>query len=41
MKKRLSLQDKVLLVMTEAMREAIERHKREQWPLAQKSIEQA
>ncbi len=37
MKKRLSLQDKVLLAITEAMKEVIERHKREQCPLARKS----
>ncbi len=40
MKKRVSLQDKVLLAMTEAMREVIERHEKERWLLAQKSTEQ-
>jgi len=41
MKKRLSLQDEALLAMTEAVREVIERHKQEKWPLAQKSTEHA
>jgi len=34
MKKRLSLHDKALLAMREAVREVIERHKKEQRPLA-------
>jgi hypothetical protein len=34
MKKRLSLHDKALLAMTEAVREVIERHKKEKRPLA-------
>jgi len=41
MKKRLSLQGKALLAMTEAVREVIERHNKEKWPLAQKSTEHA
>ena len=36
MKKRLSVQDKALLVMTEAGREVIERIQKEKWPLVQK-----
>lgn len=36
MKKRLFLQDKALLAMTEAVREVIERHKKEKCTLAQK-----
>ena len=34
MKKRLSLHDKALLAMREAVREVIERHKKEKRPLA-------
>ena len=34
MKKRLSLHDKALLAMKEAVREVIERHKKEKRPLA-------
>ena len=34
MKKRLSLHDKALLAMREAVREVIERHKKENRPLA-------
>jgi len=34
MKKRLSLHDKALLAMREAVREVIERHKKENLPLA-------
>ena len=34
MKKRLSLHDKAILAMREAVREVIERHKRENRPLA-------
>ncbi len=41
MKKRLSLQDKALLAMTEAVREVIERIQKEKWPLVQKNTEHA
>jgi len=41
MKERLSLQDKALLAVTAPVREIIERHKKEKWPLAQKSTEHA
>ena len=41
MKKQLSLQDKALFDMTKDVREVIERHKKEKWPLAQKSTEHA
>jgi hypothetical protein len=34
MKKRLSLHDKALLAMREAVRDVIERHKKEKLPLA-------
>ena len=34
MKKRLSLHDKALLAMREAIRDVIERHKKEKLPLA-------
>lgn len=34
MKKRLSLHDKAMLAMREAVREVIERHKKEKRPLA-------
>lgn len=34
MKKRLSLHDKALLAMREAVREVIERHKKQKLPLA-------
>jgi hypothetical protein len=34
MKKRLSLHDKALLAMTEAIRDVIERHRKEKLPLA-------
>jgi hypothetical protein len=34
MKKRLSLHDKAVLAMREAVREVIERHKKEKLPLA-------
>jgi len=34
MKKRLSLHNKAMLAMREAVKEVIERHKKEKWPLA-------
>jgi len=41
MKKQLSVQDKALLAMIEAVKEVIKRNQKEKWPFDQKSTEHA